>query len=69
MRRITVSTKASNAVREELENFIKEERVTCTMQLFSYAGGFLYAEDVPYFVVYDVIQELAAKYGLVSGWD
>lgn len=69
MGKITVSAKVFKAVREELENFIKEEKVTCTMQLFSYAGGFLYAEDVPYFVVYDTINELAAKYGLTSGWD
>lgn len=69
MGNITVSAKVFKAVREELEKFVKEERVTCTMQLFSYAGGFFYAEDVPYFVVYDVIKELGAKYGLTPGWD
>lgn len=69
MGKITVSAKVFKAVREELENFIKEEKATCTMQLFSYAGGFFYAEDVPYFVIYDTIKELAAKYGLTSGWD
>lgn len=65
----TAKTSIWDAVRKELEDHINRERVTCTMQLFSYAAGFFYGDDVPYFVVYDIINELAAKYGLTSGWD
>ena len=60
---------AYKMVRKELENFIKNERVTCTMQLYAYAGGYYYGDDVPYFVIYDVIREFKAKYGLVDGWE